>query len=158
MVNYEKLAMKAKLAQDAERLSAERDKEAKASSSAFFAKVKVHIAEEIKKANVELRKKKAGIFEWIHLPTFEEDVFLTYGTDSLCRVGLGVMRNEFKVTAVISGPPNGYEISRKEYFCNDGAPVQNVLFPGVVAFPSYVSYPEEIAIDIISGILRGGFD
>jgi hypothetical protein len=158
VVNYEKLAMKAKMIQDAEKLFAERDKEKKADPLVFFERVKAQIVEETKKANVELRKKGADIFDLIHLPSFEEDIFLTYGTDSLCRVGLGVLKEEFRITAVISGPPNGYEISRKEYLCNKEASFQEILFPGVAELPSDGSYPEEIATDIVSGILRGGFD
>jgi hypothetical protein len=158
MVNYEKLAMKAKMIQDADKLSADRDKKMKADSWAFFERVKAQIVEEMKKANVELRKRRADIFDRIHLPSFEEDIFLTYGTYSLCRVGLGILKDEFQITAVISGPPNGYEISRREYLCNREASSQEILFPGVEELPFDGSYPEEIAADIVSGILRGGFD
>ena len=158
MVNYAKLADKAKMIQIADKLEAERHKQLRTDPCVFFDKVKAHIVEEMNKANVELRKRGAQVIGRNHLPGFDQDIFLTYGTDSLCRVGLGIMREECRVTAVISGPPNGYEISRKEYLCSKVANCQEILPAGEEGLPPEGSCPEEIAVDIISGILRGGFD
>jgi hypothetical protein len=121
----------------------------------FFARVRTQLLEEMKKANVELRKRGAAFLEQNHLPGFPNEMFLTYGTDSLCRVGLGILGGGCRVTAVISGPPNGYEISRKEYLCDQEGFCREARPDGraVVA-----SHPDEIAVDIISGILRGKFD
>jgi len=158
MVNYAKLAEKAKMIQIADKLEAERHKELRADPCAFFEEVKAHIVEEMNKANVELRKRKAALFDRNYLPGFSDELFLTYGTDSLCRVGLGIQAGGCRVTAVISGPPNGYEISRKEYLCNQDKACQEVLPAVDKEMPPEGLCPEEIAVDIISGILRGGLD
>jgi hypothetical protein len=158
MVNYAKLAEKAKMIQIADKLEAERHKQLREDPCIFFDKVKAHIVEEMNKANVELRKRGAATFDRNYLPGFSEELFLTYGTDSLCRVGLGILGGGCRVTAVISGPPNGYEISRKEYLCNQDKACQEVLPAVEEGMPPEGSCPEEIAVDIISGILRGGLD
>jgi len=158
MVNYAKLAEKAKMIQIADKLEAERHKQLRADPCAFFEQVKAHIVEEMNKANVELRKRKAAVFDRNYLPGFPDELFLTYGTDSLCRVGLGGSGGGCHVTAVISGPPNGFVISRKEYLCNQDKACHDVLPAIDVEMPPEGSCPEEIAVDIISSILRGGFD
>jgi hypothetical protein len=112
----------------------------------------------MKKANVELRKKGAAAIDQNHLPGFDTEAFLTLGTDSLCRVGLGIKTGECRITAVISGPPNGYEISRKEYLCLQDATCKEPLNSGVVALPTAAATPREIAVDIISSFLVGKFD
>jgi hypothetical protein len=155
MVNYAFLADKAKVRQAADRSVAESHKQLKADPCAFFARVRIHLLEEMKKANVELRKRGAAYLDQNHLPGFPNEMFLTFGTDTLCRVGLGVMGGECRVTAVISGPPNGYEISRKVYLCETEASCRETLHAGE---SEVVSHPEEVAEDIISGILRGKFD
>jgi hypothetical protein len=158
MVNYAKLADKARMIQIADKLEAERHKQLRADPCVFFEKVKAHIGEEMNKANVELRKRGAATLDRNYLPAFTEEILLTYGTDSLCRVGLGIIGGGCRVTAIISGPPNGFEISRKEYLCNQDKACQEVL-PAVEEgmLPEGLC-PEEIAVDIISGILRGGLD
>ena len=158
MMNYAKLAEKAKMIQIADKLEAERHKQLRTDPCVFFEKVKAHILEEMNKANVELRKRKAAVFDRNYLPGFPDELFLTYGTDSLCRVGLGIIRDGCSVVAIISGPPNGYELSRKEYLCNQDKACQEVLPAVEEGMPPEGLCPEEIAVDIISGILRGGLD
>src|ERR1035437_7595343 len=106
MVNYAKLAEKAKMIQIADKLEAEKHKKLRADPCVFFDSVKAHIAEEMKKANEELRKRGAATLDRNFLPAFSEEIFLSYGTDSICRVGLGIIGGGCRVTAVISGPPN----------------------------------------------------
>jgi len=155
MVDYAKLADAAKVKQDAGRWAADRHKQLIADPSVFFGRVKAHLLEEMRKANVELRKRKGGILDQNHLPGFPNEMFLTYGTDSLCRVGLGTVEGGCRVTAIISGPPNGYEISRRVYLCGQEASGKEVLPGGRHAV---ASHPEEVAVDIISGMLLGRFD
>jgi hypothetical protein len=155
MVDYAKLADTAKVKQDADRSAAERHRQLRADPCVFFGRVRARLLEEMKKANVELRKRGAAFLEQNHLPGFPNEMFLTYGTDSLCRVGLGIMGGGCRVTAVISGPPNGYEISRKEYLCDQEGACREVRPEGGAAV---ACHPDEIAVDIISGILRGKFD
>jgi hypothetical protein len=157
MVNYAKLAEKAKMIQVADKLEAEKHKELRADPCAFFEKVKAHIVEEMNKANVELRKRGAATFDRNYLPGFSDEFFLTYGTDSLCRVGLGARGGGCRVTAIISGSPNGYESSRREYLCNQDTSCHEPPAVGMDA-PQEGMCPEEIAVDVISGVMRGGFD
>jgi hypothetical protein len=158
MVNYGNLAAKAKVMQDADRLAGNKHRALRTDPCAFFEKVKACVAVEMNKANVELKKRRASVLAWNHLPDFDDQIFLTYGTDALCRVGLGIMRGECRITAVISGPPNGYEISRKEYGCCQDPGCLEVLVPAAQGFTKAPTTPDEIAVDIISGILSGRFD
>jgi hypothetical protein len=155
MFSYAILADTAKVKQDADRSAADRHKQLRVHPSVFFARVRVHLLEEMKKANVELRKRGAALLDQNHLPGFPNEMFLTYGTDALCRVGLEIIGGGCRVTAIISGPPNGHEISRKAYLCGQEAPCREARPDGGPAVPSR---PDEVAVDIISGILRGRFD
>ncbi|MGA3080762.1 MAG: hypothetical protein ABSD44_05210 [Terracidiphilus sp.] len=133
-------------------------KEWKADPSAFFGRVKAEVAKEMTKANRELRKSGAATLERHFLPAFSEEIFLTFGMDSHCKVGLRIMGGGYRVTAAISGPPNGYELSRKEYLCNMGASCNGLLPADAEGLPQEGLCPEEIAVAIISGILRGRFE
>ncbi len=158
MVNYAKLAVIAKMKQEADHTVIDNHKKLRVDDPcSFFEKVKAHILEEMNKANVELSKRGAATFDRYFLPGFPDEMFLTYGTNSLCRVGLGVKNGNCRVTAIISGPPNGYEISRKEYLCNQDVACHEPL-PAVLNELPEGACPEEIAVDVISGVLRGGFD
>jgi hypothetical protein len=159
LVNYAKLAVIAKVKQDADKSAIDQHKELRVDNPcSFFEKVKAHILEEMSKANEELRKRDAATFDRYFLPSFPDEMFLTFGTDSLCRIGLGVKGGNCRVTAIISGPPNGYELSRKEYLCNQDVACHEPLPFATDEFPPEGSCPEEIAVDVISGVLRGGFD
>jgi hypothetical protein len=158
MNDYAKLADLAKLRMIVDRTAVEKHRELRAARCTFFEGVKAHLADEMNKANMELRKKKAPTFDLLHLPNFDEEIFLTYGIDSLCRVGLGIMSGGCRITAVISGPPNGYEISRREYLCVQEASCSEVLHLVGAELTTVVACPDEIAADIISGILVGKFD
>ena len=157
MINYGKLADKAKLKQEADRLASEKHKQLRADPCVFFDRVKALVAEEMNKANVELRKRGGAILGRNHLPGFDTEVFLTYGTDTLCRVGLGIIGGGCRLTAIISGPPNGYELSRREYLCVQEASCSEVLHVPGEELTTVVACPNEIAADIISGILAGKF-
>ncbi len=158
MVDYSKLADHAKGKQEADRLEIERHKKLRSDPCGFFERLKTHLYAEMDKANVELNKRRAATFDKYVLPGFSEEVFLTYGTDSLCRVGLGVIRGSCRVTAVISGPPNGYEISRKEYLCEKDEGCSEILAVIGDGKPAEGTPPEVIATDIIAGVLIGHFD
>jgi hypothetical protein len=73
-------------------------------------------------------------------------------------VGLGIKAGECRITAVISGPPNGYEISRKEYLCVQDAARKEVLATAEAGLPNVITSPREIAVDIISSILVRKFN
>ncbi|MGA3011956.1 MAG: hypothetical protein ABSD72_17000 [Terracidiphilus sp.] len=158
MLNYAMLADSAKKMQDADKLASMTYKELRVDPHAFFDAVKAHLVSEMKKANVELRKRDAGTIDQNHLGGFDTEAFLTFGTDSLCRVGLGIKAGECRITAVISGPPNGYEISRKEYLCVQDAARKEVLATAEAGLPNVITSPREIAVDIISSILVRKFN
>jgi hypothetical protein len=107
------------------------------------------------RANVELSKRKAVGFSQSHMPGFDGEIFLTFGTDLLCRVTLVVLGERCEIKAVISGPPNGYELSRREYPLNQ----QEVGAQAPDAGETLVSgiSPYQIAVDIISSVLVGKF-
>ena len=156
MTDYSKLADIAKLKEIADTSTIEDHKKLRAEHCSFFESVILHLKEEMKKVNVELHKRKAPIFEQIHLPSFDEEFILTYGTNALCRVGRGIMRGGCRITATISGPPNGYEISRREFLCKKEETCNEVIT--IDASQSKISFaPQEVAVDIISGVLLGKF-
>jgi len=157
MVNYAKLADSAKKMQDARKSASDTQKELRADPCALFNSVKAHLAAEMKKANVELRKRGSVTIDQNHLPGFDTEAFLTFGTDSLCRVGLGMREGECRITAVFCGPPNGHEISRKEYLCDQKMPCRDKIQATGVEFQSRGYSPREIATDIISSMLVGRF-
>jgi hypothetical protein len=158
VVDYGKLADKAKLRQDAEKMPTDRDRKSKVAAKTFFEKVKTHLFEEMNKANVELSKRGADRIGQNHLAGFDNEMFLTFGTDLLCRVTLNTMAGGCRITAVLSGPPNGYELSRKEYpfDCNG---ISAEMLPGKTAgFSVANTLSMKIAVDIISSILSGKFN
>lgn len=157
MVDYAKLAAQAKVMQDAEKVSANKHNGLKVDPRAFFDRVRTHLLDEMTKANVELHKRNAVGFGRNHMPGFEDEVFITYGTDLLCRVRLVIRGGTSRITAVISGPPNGFELSRKEYRLGEEDSSMET-FPGEGGqLPTAGSRPEEIAEEIISGVLQGTF-
>ena len=99
--------------------------------------VKLHVMNEIEKANVEMRKQKLNTIERVFLPSYHGKLCLTVGSVLLCTVEL--QESKELIAAVISGPPNAQEISRKEF----------LLFEGCD--------PEKIAVEIVSGLLIGEF-
>jgi hypothetical protein len=102
-----------------------------------YERVKALVDHEIEKANVALRQRKLASIERLFLPTYHGRLCLSFGSELLCTVDLQEARGQ--ITAVISGPPNAAEISRKE-------------------FPLGGAYgPEQIAVEIVSGLLMGEF-
>jgi hypothetical protein len=158
MFNYAKLALLAKGKQAADRRAVESQKDRKADPGAFFEKVKAEVAREMTKANVELRKSRAATLERHFLPAFSEQIFLTFGMDSHCRVELVITGEGCRVMATLSGPPNGYVLSRKEYLCNQDASTKEPLPVDAEGLRQEGLRPSEIAVAIISGILRGRFE
>ena len=103
MVDYAELADLARARHEAERHSAARHRGPKADPKAFFDKVKTQVFAEMNKANVELRKSGAPLFARNHLPGFDREIFVTFGTDLLCRISLEVRTGRDFILAVFSG-------------------------------------------------------
>jgi hypothetical protein len=72
-------------------------------------------------------------------------------------VGRGIIRGECRITAIISGPPNGFEISRREYLCKQEETCHEVITIDPVQEKKITFTPEDVAVDIISGVLIGKF-
>jgi hypothetical protein len=154
MVDYAKLATEAKRMQDAEKASVAKKHGMKVEPRIFFESVKTHLLEEMKKANVELHKRNAVGFGRNHMPGFDDEIFITFGTDLLCRITLALLGGRCRIKAVLSGPPNGYEISRKEYCFNEEE--SGVQVP--CEEPTGEVTSSQIAVDIISSVMVGKFN
>jgi hypothetical protein len=102
-----------------------------------YERVKLQILSEVEKANMEMRKRKLDTIERIFAPCHRGKLCLTLGSRLLCTVGL--QEDKGRVAAVISGPPNALEISRKE-------------FPIIAGCDT-----KWIAVGIVSGLFRGEF-
>jgi hypothetical protein len=155
--DYAILADTAKLTHDSNRLAAVGHGNLKACAYAFFDQVKNNVFKEMETANVELRKRKASLIERNHLPAFDGEIFLTYATHLLCRVRLELRGGRYRIAAVISGPPNGMDLSRKEYPCNIDGHTEHADREETRYHPAIGNTPEQIAVEIVCGILRGEF-
>jgi hypothetical protein len=157
MVDYSKLAEKAKALQEAAENVSRRHREVDTDPSAFFQKLSVHLAQEMDKANEELRKRGVGLIARNHLPNFTGAIFLAFGTDLLCKVEVEIRKGRGQITASISGPPNGYVSSRKAFFVGRGPSASGTQASGA-GLQSAASRPEQVAQEIIAGLLVGRFD
>jgi hypothetical protein len=153
VIDYAKLAEIAKAKQDAGQLATKRQSRQRSYPNLFFERVKTHIVEEMDKANAELRKRGAETIIRNYMPSYSGKICLTYGTYLLCCVEFEAQAEGSLIKAVISGPPNGYEIARKEYSVSQDDSVverhESKDGGSVVA----VSGPDGVAEDIISSIL-----
>ncbi|MGD0096602.1 MAG: hypothetical protein ABSB60_08905 [Terracidiphilus sp.] len=157
MINYAKLADIAKSKDVVDTTTLEAHKKLRPGSCGFYENVLTHLVVEMKKANVELKKRNAPLFDQIKVPSFDDEFLLTYGINSMCRVGRGIMSGGCRITAVISGPPNGYEISRREYLCKKEETCREVISIDELHEKAISFAAEEVAEDIISGVLIGKF-
>ena len=123
--------------------------------AAFYESVKVHVEEEVRKANEELRKRGLATIERIFIPGFLGRLSLTFGTTLLCSVELNEPKG--RVRAMIFGPPNRSEIARKDfYLIQEAADLQGSPFDETRK--AAVGYsPQRIAAEIVSGLLTGDF-
>jgi hypothetical protein len=158
MVDYGKIAEKAKMSQDAAKLAQERRSQLEADSRAFFKRVAAHIDEEIDEANVALRKRKVSTIARNHLSNFENAVFLAIGTEGLCRVELDLKTQIPRIMAVIIGPPQRSEIARRMYMLAMDASGKEMPNTGKAGWPTLGASPKEIAQDIIAGIVSVRFE
>ena len=123
--------------------------------AAFYESVKVHVDEEVRKANEELRKRGLETIERIFIPGFLGRLSLTFGTALLCSVELNEPKG--RVRAVIFGPPNRDEIARKDFFLiPEAADLSTSLFDESEKVAVGYS-PQRIAAEIVSGLITGDF-
>ncbi|MGB7266727.1 MAG: hypothetical protein WBC92_14505 [Terracidiphilus sp.] len=121
----------------------------------FYKFVREQVEKEVDKANAELLKRKLPPIERVFMPSFQGKLSLTFGTGLLCNVELQASKGQVK--AVIFGPPNRCEISRKLYILD---PEAANLQPSRVSEVEKVAVgysPQKIATEIVSGLLMGKF-
>ena len=123
--------------------------------AAFYECVKAHVEEEIVKANEELRKRGLSTIERIFIPGFLGRLSMTFGTALLCSVELNESKG--RVSAVIFGPPNRCEISRKDYFVYPDAGHSQDSPIGEAKKAAFGYAPDRIAVEIVSALMMGEF-
>jgi hypothetical protein len=158
MVDYEKLAAQAKAAQDAAAFASRKAQESAVDPKIFFQRVTANLNEEMNKANVELQKRGIEPISRNHLPNFDGIVFLVFGLGFMCRVELDAQPRASRIKAIICGPPNGQELSRKEFFFGQGTSPTGLPNAEKGAPRIIGPTPQEIAQEIIAGIVIGTFD
>lgn len=161
MVDYAKLAEKARALQDAAKDTNGRAEGKKQNPSVFFNSVKTHLIAEMHKANAELTKRGVATLDRSFSPSFSGRFCFTFGTSLFCSVELVAPRaGQPRIKAVISGPPNGGEIGRREYLFNlerDTPEPQSFRTDESAGVIVTGLNPQDTAIDIISCILTGEF-
>ena len=158
MVDYEKLAARAKAAQDAANFASRKAQESAVDPKVFFQRVTTHLNEEMNKANVELLKRGFEPISRNHLPNFDGIVFLIFGIGFMCRVELEAQPRVSRIKAIICGPPNGQESSRREFLFGQESSPAGSPNAAAGAMRSVGLTPHEIAQEIIAGIVIGTFD
>jgi hypothetical protein len=76
----------------------------------------------------------------------------------MCRVELDPKPQAPRIKAIICGPPNGQELSRKEFFFGGDASPSGLTIAEKGASRIVGPTPHEIAQEIIAGIVIGKFD
>jgi hypothetical protein len=156
VVDYGKLAEKAKAVQ--QRLGKEVSVAPPDDPRELYEKVKNHVLEEVSKANVELGKRKMPLIERVLSPSYAGRLCLSLGVSLICNVDYTASPEGCRVTAIISGPPNGMEISRKQFLAVGGS-AQRRGTEGAGKIPLLQGEtPQPIAVAIVSGLLAGEFE
>ena len=154
MTDYGALADKLKGLEEAVKPAHERLARHGIDPVAFYESVKAQINEEVEKANVELHKRRLPTIERIFVPSLYGKLCLTFGVGLLCHVDLQEAKG--RITVMISGPPHGLEIARKEYLLSRET-------TGLQAFPDDAAQnvaagygPDRLAAEIVSELLGEG--
>jgi hypothetical protein len=158
VVDYGKLADKAKAIQDAAKGSGNRGGRVQYDPASFYQTVRAHLVAEINKANPELSKRGVPTLDRSFLPSFSGKFCFTFGMSLFCSVELDAQPERNRIKAVISGPPNGNEVGRREYMFNRGD-VEQTSYRAEEGGGTIITglNPEQIAVDIVSSILSGEF-
>ncbi len=158
MVDYAKLADKAKALQDAGKNAVGQQGEQEHDPQAFYDRVKAHLVAEMNKANAELGKRGVPTLDRSFSPSFSGRFCFTFGFSMFCSVELESRPGQRRIKVTISGPPNARVIGRREYLFNRGAAEAQTFRTDEDAGVIVTGLnPEEIAVDIISSILVGEF-
>ena len=159
MVDYAKLAEKARALRDAANGSNSTVEGRQQDPNVFFDSVKSHLIAEMHKANLELHRRGVATLDRSFSPSFSGRFCFTFGTSLFCSVELVTKPGQQpRVKAAICGPPNGGEIGRREYLFNKGSQEQSFRADENAGGMTVTGLnPEDTAIDIVSCILTGEF-
>jgi hypothetical protein len=159
VVDYGKLADKAKALQRAGRPGGEASQTPPADPRELYDKVKIFVLEEVTKANAELGKRGMVLIERVLSPSYTGRLCLSFGTTLLCNVDYtSNPEGACRITAIISGPPNAAEISRREFLAVNESPHREKLERlGTIPWKKGTT-PQRIAVEIVSGLLAGEFE
>jgi hypothetical protein len=158
VADYGKLADKAKALQRGAKADARQALSQQADPAELYERVKALVLEEVEKANAELEKRKMALIERVLMPSYVGRLCLSFGTSFLCNVDYTANPEGCRIIASISGPPNGAEISHKEFLAVSESPQRERLERlGEIPWAKGTS-PQRIAVKIVSGLLAGEFD
>jgi hypothetical protein len=158
VVDYAKLAEKAKALQGAADGTQGKAEAKEQDPVVFFDSLKSHLVAEMHKANFELAKRGVATLDRSFSPSFSGRFCFTFGTWLFCSVELDARPEQPRIRAIINGPPNGGEIGRREYLLNRNAGAQPSFRADENAGMVVTGLnPQDTAIDIISCILTGEF-
>jgi hypothetical protein len=153
VVDYGRLADKARALQK----GGDNLRSPQADPRELYEKVKTLVLEEVQKANAELGKRKMALIDRVLSPSYKGRLCLSIGTTLLCNVDYTAAAEGCRITASICGPPNGAEISRKQFLAvNESPKLQSHERLGTIPW-EMGSTPQRIAVDIVSGLLAGEF-
>jgi len=121
---------------------------------AFFEQLKQHLIEEVTKANAELHKRRLVPIERVLVPCYLGRLCLTFGTIIMCCVEFDAARG--RIISAIIGPPNRWELARREYLLSNGrAKLERSFTPHPDRTPE-AGGPDQVASDIVAEILETG--
>jgi hypothetical protein len=159
VVDYGKLAEKAKALQRAQKPDSSLPQAPPGDPAELYERVKALVLEELTKANVELGKRRMPLIERVLSPSYVGRLCLSFGVSLLLNVDYTPHpEGGCRIIAIISGPPNGAVISRKEFIAlNESPELERLEKLGTIPW-SMGSSPQRIAVEIVSGLLGGEFD
>jgi len=159
VADYGKLADRAKALQRAARAGGDVSQAPPSDPGELYERVKILVLEEADKANLELRKRGMVLIERVLSPSYAGRLCLSFGVSLLLNVDYTAHpEGGCRIIAIISGPPNGAEIARKEFLAVNESPQQERLERlGEIPWAKESS-PQRIAVKIVSGLLAGEFD
>jgi hypothetical protein len=157
MVDYGELAERARVLPWAGDSGGDVSQNQLANPAQAYEKVKASVMEEVAKANQELRKRRVGLIERVFSPSYNGRLCLSFGTMLLCTVDYTVYFGACRILAIVTGPPNGAEISRKQFLVVGESPQRERLERLGSILWAKGSAPQQIAVEIVSGLLAGEF-
>ena len=163
MVDYSKLLDEEKARRDSALANAEAQRRREIELVAFFRGVEIAVGQEMAKANSELKRRGAPLIGGPFRPVKgEEEIELAFGTKRpACRLSLESLDPQMGLSRMkvelLDDARN--VVGRRQYLLEGEAENVKAYRPLVEGFPDHgsVSSAEEIAQEIVPGIIRGRF-